>query len=78
MTAAGSQNPVLLQDKIFFHKYIPSQDFRHGHQSQTLHKVKSKPRIYDVIKNDAQLYFLFRWLVTLIYFDDETICSISL
>lgn len=50
MTAAGSQNPVLLQDKMFSRKYIPSQDFRRGHQPQTLHKVKNKPRIYDFVK----------------------------
>lgn len=51
MTAAGSQTPVLLQDKMFSRKYIPSQDFRYGHQAQMLHKVKNKPRICDFVKN---------------------------
>lgn len=52
MTAAGSQNPVLLQDKMVSRKYIPSPDFRLGHQAQTLREVKNKPRIYDFVKNN--------------------------
>lgn len=50
MTAAGSQNPVLLLDKMFSRKYIPSQNFRHEYQPQMLHKRKNKPRIYDFVK----------------------------
>lgn len=30
MTAAESQNPVLLQDKMFSRKYIPSKDLDMG------------------------------------------------
>lgn len=64
MTAAGSRTPVLLQDKIFSRKCIPSHDFRHGHKAPTLHKVKNKPRKCDFVKNnsekseDAQLHLL--------------------
>lgn len=54
MTAAGLQTLVLLQDKMFSCKYIPSQDFRHGHQAQLLHKVKNKPRICDFVKKTTR------------------------